>query len=347
MYLRRSTTLKYLVAAPLAVAFYCEWLVYVVQPLFWQELVCSQPSKCTKILFIADPQIQGEQAVPPPLSSLFNWDSDRYLRSTFSVAIRHFNPDALVYLGDLMDEGSISTMAEFHGYVKRLANIFNVYYPIAQIWLPGDNDIGGENEPIRHDKVVEFNNVFNQQSVISFKNITFYKINSVMYKVPTGPDDPDLNVKIGVSHYPVASKGFFGRQVNKAIHADIYFCGHEHLSKYVRQKKNFESKETFSLKSNDPVLNIQLDDDWLYEIFVPTCSYRMGTSKIGYGAAVVENQNVKYTVFWSSQRFPHLFAYLFILIIILFYICVFGCVRLLSRQIVAKSDDILPLLHRS
>lgn len=73
------TTLKYLIAAPLAVLFYCEWLVYVIQPLFWQGLECKHPSKCTKILLVADPQIQGEQAVPPPLSLLFNWDSDRYL----------------------------------------------------------------------------------------------------------------------------------------------------------------------------------------------------------------------------------------------------------------------------
>lgn len=84
---------------------------------------------------------------------------------------------------------------------------------LQQVWLPGDNDIGGENEPIRHDKVAEFNNIFDQPSVISYKNVTFYKINSVMYKVPTGPDDPDLNVKIGVSHYPVASKGVYGKQV--------------------------------------------------------------------------------------------------------------------------------------
>lgn len=55
----------------------------------------------------------------------------------------------------------------------------------------------------------------------------------------------------------------------------------------MRQKKSFESKETHLFQYNDPILNIALDNEWLYEIFVPTCSYRMGTSKIGYGAAVV------------------------------------------------------------
>lgn len=72
-----STTVKYLIAVPLAVLFYCEWFAFVIQPLFWQDLVCEHEESCTKILFIADPQIQGELAVAPPLSWLFNWDSDR------------------------------------------------------------------------------------------------------------------------------------------------------------------------------------------------------------------------------------------------------------------------------
>ncbi|XP_047545100.1 uncharacterized protein LOC125077257 [Vanessa atalanta] len=348
MYLRRSTTLKYLIGIPLAVAFYCEWFVFVIQPLFWQKIECEHNLKCTKILFIADPQIQGDLAVPSPLNVLFNWDSDRYLRSTFSVVIKHFKPDVLVYLGDLMDEGSISSQVEFHSYVKRLSNIFDVYYPIVQVWLPGDNDIGGENEPIKHDKVIEFNKVFNQPSVISFRNITFYKVNSIMYKVPQGPDDADLNVKIAVAHYPVLSKGVYGRQVNKAIRPEIYFCAHEHMSKYFKQTKNFEYKETHLLQMNDPVLDVAFDDEWLYEIFVPTCSYRMGTDKMGYGAAIIENNHMKYTVFWSPKRFPHLFVYLFILIIIFIYGCCFCCVRMISRQTkLIRNEDILPLLHRT
>ncbi|XP_045768239.1 uncharacterized protein LOC123869384 [Maniola jurtina] len=348
MFLRKSTTLKYLIAAPLVVLFYCEWFVFMIQPLFWQDLVCQREELCTKILFIADPQIQGDLAVPPPLGSLFNWDSDRYLRSTFSVVLKHFKPDVLVYLGDLMDEGSVSSSAQFHSYAKRLLTIFDVYYPIVQVWLPGDNDIGGENEPINQEKVAEFNGVFNQPSVIMFRNITFYKVNSVMYKVPQGSDDADVNVRIAVSHYPVLSKGVFGKQVNEAIHPDIYFCAHEHVSKYVKQKKDFSSKQTHLLQSRDPVLDVSFDGDWLHEIFVPTCSYRMGTSKIGYGAAIVENHHsLKYTVFWSPQRFPHLAAYLALALIIAAYAACCCLVRLLSRQPRLITEDILPLLHRN
>ncbi|XP_039765133.1 uncharacterized protein LOC120637379 [Pararge aegeria] len=348
MFLRKSATLKYLIAVPLAVLFYCEWFAFVIQPLFWQDLACKNEESCTKILFIADPQIQGEMAVSAPLSVLFNWDSDRYLRSTFSVVLKHFKPDVLVYLGDLIDEGSVSSSAQFHGYVKRLSNIFDVYYPIVQVWLPGDNDIGGENEPINQNKVAEFNRVFDQPSVITFRNSTFYKVNSIMYKVPQGPDDADLNVKIAVSHYPVLSKGVFGKQVNNAIHPDIYFCAHEHVSKYMKQKKDFSSKHTYLLQSGDPVLDVRFDEDFLYEVFVPTCSYRMGTSKIGYGAAILENHHsLSYTVFWSPQRFPHLVAYLIVAATVALYAGCSCLLRLISRQPrLVRTDDILPLLHR-
>lgn len=44
--------------------------------------------------------------------------------------MRSFLPDVLVFMGDLMDEGSISTTAQFHNYAKRLFNIFYVQYPV-------------------------------------------------------------------------------------------------------------------------------------------------------------------------------------------------------------------------
>ncbi|XP_032530219.2 metallophosphoesterase 1 isoform X2 [Danaus plexippus] len=284
MFPRRSSTLKFFLISPVIVVLYCEWLVYLTQPFLWNELKCNHDNSCTKILFIADPQIQGEQAVPQPLSILFNWDSDRYLKSTFSVVVDHFKPDVLVYLGDLMDEGSMATKLEYHSYVKRLAYIFDLDYPIVQVWLPGDNDIGGENEPIKFDKITEFGKVFKQPSVIMYRNITFYKINSILYKVPQASDEPDMNVRIAVAHYPVLARAFYGRQVENAIHPDIYFCAHEHVSKYTKQNKNVE---THFLSSWDSRLDVSLDDGFKYEIYVPTCSYRMGTSKIGYGAAVI------------------------------------------------------------
>ncbi|XP_072937170.1 uncharacterized protein Mppe [Epargyreus clarus] len=350
MYLRRSAVLKYLVLAPLGIAVYCEWIVYVIQPFFYQDLECSYDDKtCTKVLFIADPQIQGDSAVPPPLNYIFNWDSDRYLRSTFSVVLQHFKPDVLVFLGDLMDEGSISTIPQFHKYVKRILNIFDIHYPVVQVWLPGDNDIGGEYEPIKKDKVAEFERAFQQPQVITYRNISFYKVNAITHSIPEFTHDPDATYKIVVSHYPVISKSIYGRQVDAAIHPNIYFCAHDHESKYMKQSKDFMSKQTYPFQYGSPMLNLVADEDWLYEIYVPTCSYRMGTDKMGYGAAVLENHNqyLRYTVFWSPQRFPHLYTYLFVSVVLGIFMLSAWVRRIFSRSMrFDKRDDGVPLLHR-
>lgn len=45
-----------------------------------------------------------------------------------------------------MDEGSISTMSQFHGYAKRLANIFDINYPVVVSILSKDNIKNFKNE---------------------------------------------------------------------------------------------------------------------------------------------------------------------------------------------------------
>lgn len=350
MYFRRSTTVKYFIAAFVGAALYCEWFIYLIQPLYWQRLECkTHDQSCTKILFIADPQIQGDLAVPPPLSYLFNWDSDRYVKTTFSMVMNQFKPDVLVYLGDLMDEGSISTLPQFHSYVKRLSHIFNIDYPVIQVWIPGDNDIGGENEPIKNDKVEEFEKVFQQPTVITFRNISFYKVNAITHTYPKKPESGDNNLRIIVSHYPVTSKVAFAQKVNNEIRPNIYFCAHDHASKYVEQKKDLTQRSVQRMLTGDFMLHVQFDKDSLYEIFVPTCSYRMGTDSIGFGAAILENNNqqMKYTVLWSPKRFPYLFFYAGILLLLVVYCFIYCSARLAHNRLNSVTiSDKVPLLER-
>lgn len=354
MYLRRSTTVKYMIAAFFGAVIYCEWYVYLIQKQYWPELECDdEDTSCIKILFIADPQIQGDEAVPPPLSYLFNWDSDSYLRSTFKVVVDYWSPEILVYLGDLMDEGSIATMPQFHGYVKRLAGIFEWDFPAVRVWVPGDNDIGGENEPIRRDKIEEFEKVFEQPPIVEYSNISFYKVNAITYKFPRKDDEfpgNENNFKIAVSHYSVTDKTMFAHQIMKAINPNIFFCAHDHESKYVKQNKKLGQRQLVWLNGPTPTLNISFEQETLYEVYVPTCSYRMGTDYIGYGAAVLENnqKNMRYTVFWSPTRFPYLIIYLCMLVILLLYCLVFCVARLCHRKsaTITKSADMSPLLQR-
>lgn len=47
-------------------------------------------------------------------------------RNTFRLAVSHVLPHVIVFMGDLMDEGSVAKNEEFQRYVNRFKNIFYV-----------------------------------------------------------------------------------------------------------------------------------------------------------------------------------------------------------------------------
>lgn len=47
-----------------------------------------------------------------------------YLKKTFREAFKFSKPDVVIFLGDLMDEGSTATNEEFYSYVRRVFHIF-------------------------------------------------------------------------------------------------------------------------------------------------------------------------------------------------------------------------------
>lgn len=56
-----------------------------------------------------------------PRSILFNF---RYISRSFSMAHLHTSPDVVLFLGDLMDEGSTSTDEEYEITYKRFQEVF-------------------------------------------------------------------------------------------------------------------------------------------------------------------------------------------------------------------------------
>ena len=65
----------------------------------------------------------------------------RYLRNSFSRAYQHTQPDVIVFLGDLLDEGSKASKNEYLSYVDRFNNIFyetkfsKVKHSAIHLWL--------------------------------------------------------------------------------------------------------------------------------------------------------------------------------------------------------------------
>jgi hypothetical protein len=86
-----------------AVAAYNEFLAYYSAYTSWPR---RRERPWRNLLLVADPQLQGYRGEPAfPLGSLTRWDSDRFLRKTFAWVKSYYQLDAIIFLGDLIDEG--------------------------------------------------------------------------------------------------------------------------------------------------------------------------------------------------------------------------------------------------
>lgn len=108
-----------------AVAFYTELYIYYANTNNWLPIDCENQTACIRMLLVADPQLIGEHNENVHfLTPLSIYDSDRYLLKTYSQAFNFAKPSIVIFLGDLMDEGSTATEVEYKRYARRLFNIF-------------------------------------------------------------------------------------------------------------------------------------------------------------------------------------------------------------------------------
>ena len=104
-----------------AVIFYNEYYAYYSAYASWPY---EEEGEVTNILLVADPQLQGLRD-ERHFGSVTRWDADRYLRKTFSWAVSSYSVDAVVFLGDLLDEGSRTSDGEIYDdYVSRFKSIY-------------------------------------------------------------------------------------------------------------------------------------------------------------------------------------------------------------------------------
>lgn len=157
-------------------------------------------------MFVADPQIIGEQDDRNWYNPLAIWDCDRFLGSTFSRAIAHTDPDVVNFMGDIMDEGSIANDDEYQRYIERFNNIFALPSQTKAMYIPGDNDIGGEGDDrVTKKKISRFRNTFNEEKilVVNGRNrfISCNMITKDFENVDT--DTVDNYVNIALSHMSI------------------------------------------------------------------------------------------------------------------------------------------------
>ncbi len=143
---------------------YGEFLCHLAAYWRWPQLPPAKDG-WRRVLLVADPQLVGLRDEPPwPVGAITRWDADRYLASTFRWALRHAGgpADAVVFLGDLLDEGSATAYGpDYRGYVERFRAIYPASSAGRLVFVSGDNDVGGEGgDPVTGAKVDRFRSFF-------------------------------------------------------------------------------------------------------------------------------------------------------------------------------------------
>ncbi|XP_077287624.1 metallophosphoesterase isoform X2 [Arctopsyche grandis] len=337
MRLRFRNQFKIILVLLSCVVFYNEYVIYTLQTYRWPNLTCAQDSSCLRILLVADPQILGEQNDDSPFKYIFNWDSDRYVAKTYVKAVSHFEPDVILFLGDIMNEGTVASDEEFQSYVQRLSSIFVTSYPMKHVWIPGDNDIGGENKPIYPKKLRMFNDAFNQPDFMSIKFLNIYKINSITQTYPKLPSHHIImtnKTNIVMSHIPLLlSPGRFTGSVLTKIQPVVMFSGHKHAAFHLQTTLDtmFVSKVmAMNPQSKNNVIDIVFRQDTYHEFIVPTCSYRMGVPNMGFGIAVIDKSKLSYSILWSPRRYEQLIVYVVVVISVILYLITVAMFKMAS-----------------
>lgn len=171
----------------------------------------SRTGNCSTILLVADPQILGETFEPYIYSSIAIYDSDRFLKNTYSRAFAFSKPDVVCFLGDLMDEGSVANDVEYQRYVQRFHKLFKSNANVQKFHIPGDNDIGGErSDYITTLKTTRFREAFNESDLAMVQNrYRFFNINLLTHKYPEFEDNestlPSRFLNIVLTHMSVLS----------------------------------------------------------------------------------------------------------------------------------------------
>lgn len=279
--------------------------------------------RCIRILLVADPQILGNHEL-----RIAQFDSDRNLRKSFYSAFLTVQPDYVIFLGDLMDEGSYANDVEFGNYFSRFMRIFQMPKNVIPIFLSGDNDIGGEGfEPVKKEMITRFKRYFGNTTQWSDQHLNFYNMNLISKDIPQ-PQLSNSNFTITktarqtsvvLSHYEVISNYRSGKLLRQILPPVVIFSAHNHESMEILSRLENHLNNYPSPLVNGKIYNMtafELAKVYL-EIEVPTCSYRMGTMTLGYGQAIFDGDLLRYTPMFFISRFYQFGIYVIFLIIMI------------------------------
>ena len=96
-------------------------------------------------------------------------------------------------------------------YVYRFHSIYPTHSAGLMIYVGGDNDIGGEGEPVTKEKISKFREFFPHKTVNKIKGLSdvvdIVSLNVLSQQAPNLtneiPEHGDKQFRIGVAHIPI------------------------------------------------------------------------------------------------------------------------------------------------
>lgn len=323
-----ATQYGFLFLLALVLVCFNEIIFYQWMKFNWPDIEhLTKKSSIQKLLLVADPQLIGEKD-----EGLFGLitrkDADRYLAKTFAQANDYVEPDWILFLGDLFDEGLSANDDEFQRYFERFDSIFQ-YENREQkcIVIPGDNDVGGEyygdKQPILRQR---FRNYFGK-TVALFKHqyIQYLKldidmfesyVNDKRFAIMEQTDNRPLSgpFRIILNHWPLLTRSArFVKPFINELEPNLILKGDSHhFSVFGLDRTNLTIYILAREYLKKPILPLDLKQKRLiYEISVPTCSYRMGVDRIGYGVLLLDTDTkiAHLTILSTPRRYISLYFY--------------------------------------
>jgi len=246
-------------------------------------------------------------------------------------------PSTIVFLGDLIDEASEATPEEQASYVHRFHSIYPPENGPDMIYLPGDNDIGGEgSDKVTEAKIAQFEKNFGPTTPRMVSVTPWLNLLPVSRLISNNADKnikkagfnfsraPDQKVVVGLSHWPLLPKQDQLTESVLALNPEVIFSAHNHhgglwsTKRIQKLTSDKESKGPVSKKlqifhqaeDKGPIV-VDTGSEQLTEVVVPAVSYRMGVPDMAFGVATISRDGtVTYANLWLPKRFPILRLYL-------------------------------------
>ncbi|KAL4239722.1 hypothetical protein ACF0H5_000525 [Mactra antiquata] len=338
---------KTISVAAVLVLFINEYLIYQIQSYRWPKFpsIDRKQGEYQVLLLVADPQLQGYQDEGIfPFGTLARWDIDRYLRNTFTRVYAYSQPDVVLFMGDLFDEGSKATTQEYIQTYSRFNHTFQETKYSKTIYIPGDNDIGGERSDfVTERKVQRFQKHFGDiMELVKYSFIDYIKLDLLTYALTEDKVESAEILKhqrtsqytVLVNHQTVMlGPKHFSYPITKRLKPKIILSAHWHKAQvFTCHDCLIDDEFSWTINRQDityidsyHILDIK-DKYSVVEISAPTCSYRMGVVDIGYPVVIIGTDGtLQFTILWTPRRYTMLLGYLiFIVIAVISYIMNFG-----------------------